>query len=169
MFKHFKMLKSQRVRSNIWVNTSTLVHVPADLWYSVSSWQPRSRSSWLSISSDLSGNAPPEQDCAGGGRRGSSKRSLPSIWICSLGEEARKKTKTKQRWIADCLISLFPPHLYSVILLSTLDTAFSHTNTEYKFDLFPSSAWLCSVFLQNELVVQTTSTFIPRFIQAENN
>lgn len=55
-----------------------------DLWCNVSSWRPQSLFFLLNISSDPYGSAPPDPGCVGGGRKGSNKRFLQSIWICSL-------------------------------------------------------------------------------------
>lgn len=59
---------------------------PSHLCCSVFSWQPQSRSFWLDIFSDPSGNTPPEWGYAGGGRRGSGRRFPQRIWIYSLQE-----------------------------------------------------------------------------------
>lgn len=48
---------------------------------------------------------------------------------------------------------------HDAICILNNSAAFNRMKIDYKFDLFPnSSAWLCSVFLQDELVAQATGT-----------
>lgn len=127
--------------------------VPTDLWCSVSSWRPRSQSSWLSISSDPSGSTPPERGCAGGGRRGSSKRSLPSIWICSLGEKKHARGEEETlivlyvTWSKIYFTRHFPrPPVFKSVLLNNfcLYPVFSITDEVLVFTY--STDWLSVVF-----------------------
>lgn len=71
--------------SNDVLDQSTAVGL-SHLCCSVFSWQPQSQSSWLDIFSGPSGSTPPERGYAGGGRRGSGRCFLQSIWIYSLQE-----------------------------------------------------------------------------------
>lgn len=47
---------------------------------------------------------------------------------------------------------------HDAICILNNSAAFNRMKIDYKFDLLPNSAWLCSVFLQDELVAQATGT-----------
>lgn len=47
---------------------------------------------------------------------------------------------------------------HDAICILNNSAAYNRMKIDYKFDLLPNSAWLCSVFLQDELVAQATGT-----------
>ncbi|KAM9377220.1 NF-kappa-B-repressing factor [Pholidichthys leucotaenia] len=47
---------------------------------------------------------------------------------------------------------------HDAICILNNSAAYSRMQIDYKFDLFPNGAWLCSVYVQDELIAQATGT-----------